>query len=147
VLLPACAGASATPDLRTIGEPVYHRGRVEQADGPLATDVGEDCTVRVDRIDHPTFNCRIRIRCGEDFVYGIADSGYNRCLARRTDGVLVQAEDSRGTSRDGDPRMTFDLSSGRIVVSDDDPDIEVLVLLGPAPPDAYYEDRPLEAPP
>lgn len=122
-----CACGASLPAVQPIGEPVVYRGRVLTARGPTMARTGETCSVEVARVDGGYLNCRIRIRCSGDLVYGLSGAGYNNC---RQDGQeLVFAHDSNGTRRDGDPRMFFDLESGRIIISDDDPDVEVLVDL------------------
>lgn len=90
---------------------------------------GDACAVEIMRTNGAYLNCRIRVRCSEDVVYGLSGAGYNHC--RRDGDRFIFAHDTKGTRQDGDPRMLFDIESGRIFVSDDDPDVEVLVdLLG-----------------
>jgi hypothetical protein len=125
----ACAGLpddriASTVDVE--GRSATYEGMVTVAEGAAVRE-GETCRVRVDRTDSDVWSCRVRVLCGGEMLYGLADAGYNRCQARR--GEFVAAEDRSGTRRDGDPRMRFDLERGRIVVSDDDPDIEVVVAL------------------
>ena len=94
--------------------------------------------VEVRHTDGAVLNCRIRVLCGGDVVYGLADAGYNSCHAEG--GRFVFARDRHGTRADGDPRMHFDLDSGRVVVSDDQPDVEVEVDLSEMP-DGYAVPR------
>lgn len=125
----ALAGCGAPVAMvEEVGEPIVYRGRVVTARGPTMARTGDTCSVEVARANGGFLNCRIRVRCSEDLVYGLSGAGYNNCR-RDEDGRLVFAHDSNGTRRDGDPRMFFDLESGRIIVSDDDPDVEVLVDL------------------
>lgn len=123
--LTGCAAPLA--QVEVIGEPIVYRGKVVTARGPTMARTGDTCTVEVSRADGGYLNCRIRVRCSDDLVYGLSGAGYNNC--RRDGDRLVFAHDSNGTRRDGDPRMFFDLESGRVIVSDDDPDVEVLVDL------------------
>jgi hypothetical protein len=88
---------------------------------------GGSCSVEVSAADGAFLNCRIRIRCNGDLVYGLSGAGFNNC--RRDGALFIFAHDHNGTRRDGDPRMFFDLRAGRIIISDDDPDVEVLVDL------------------
>jgi hypothetical protein len=125
LLSTACGGA--TPVVEPLGEPTTYRGRVIAARGPTMARDGGQCTVQVQRADGSYLNCRIRIRCNDDLVYGLSGAGFNNC--RREGERFVFAHDHDGTRRDGDPRMFFDLRAGRIVISDDDPDVEVLVDL------------------
>lgn len=125
-VLVACGGAPL-PAVEPVGEPVVYRGRVLAARGPTMARNGDACSVEVVRVDNAFVNCRIRVRCSGDLVYGLSGAGYNIC--RQEGERLVFAHDSNGTRRDGDPRMFFDLATGRVIVSDDDPDVEVLVDL------------------
>lgn len=130
LVLASCGGA--LPDVAVTGEPTRLRGRVVAARGPTMAQVGDTCTVEVARADGSYLNCRIRVRCHDDLVYGLSGAGYNHC---RVEGdELVFAQDTTGTRRDGDPRLFFDLRTGRVIISDDDPDVEVLVDLLNEPP-------------
>lgn len=122
-LLTAC-GANA-PIVEPMGEPLSYPGRVVAARGPTMAENGGRCTIEVQEADGTYLNCRIRIRCNGDLVYGLSGAGFNNC--RREGERFVFAHDSSGTRRDGDPRMFFDLIAGRVIISDDDPDVEVLV--------------------
>ncbi len=135
--LSGCGGA--LPEVEAIGEPTLHRGRVVAARGPTMARVGDLCSVEVMRADGSHLNCRIRVRCHDDLVYGLSGAGYNHC--RSEDGQLVFAQDSTGTRRDGDPRLYFDLHTGRVIISDDDPDVEVLVDLLTQPPGYAVPER------
>ncbi|HEY8429156.1 MAG TPA: hypothetical protein VIL20_12305 [Sandaracinaceae bacterium] len=127
-------------EVQPTGEPVLYRGRVVAARGPTIPRAGDICTVEVVATDGVFLNCRIRVRCQDDLVYGLSGAGYNNC--RRDGDRFVFAHDSRGTRGDGDPRMFFDLEAGRVIVSDDDPDVEVLVDLMTRP-EGYEElDEP-----
>lgn len=125
LLLSACG--PALREVQLVGTPIVYQGRVVAARGPTIARTGDTCTVEVRRTDSAVFNCRVRVRCREDMVYGLGDAGYNRC--REDDDRLVFAHDHDGTRGDGDPRMYFDVEAGRVIVSDDDPDVEVLVDL------------------
>ncbi len=134
------AGCSpAVQNVEPTGEPVLYRGRVVAARGPTVARTGDSCIVEVQEADGLYLNCRIRIRCHGDLVYGLSGAGFNNC--RRTGDDFVFAHDSSGTRRDGDPRMFFDLEAGRVIVSDDDPDEEVLVDLMQQP-EGYSRAEP-----
>lgn len=133
------AGCSpALQEVEPTGEPILYRGRVIAARGPTMARTGDTCSVEVVGTDSAVLNCRIRVRCRGDLVYGLSGAGYNNC--RRTGEDFVFAHDHSGTRRDGDPRMFFDLEAGRVIISDDDPDVEVLVDLMTQP--AGYDEAP-----
>ncbi|MEM9191905.1 MAG: hypothetical protein AAGF12_22220 [Myxococcota bacterium] len=125
VVLTGCA--SAAPTFNLVGEPRSYRGVVAAVDGSAAVEAGEECTVLVAETSHPTFDCRIRVRCGEDVLYGSAEAGYNRCSGG-DDGMAI-AEDRLGTRRDGDPKLVLNLELGLVTVSDLRPDMEVVVAI------------------
>jgi hypothetical protein len=140
VLLLVLTGCgAAVPEVDVVGEPTVYDGRVVTARGPTMAQDGDECSVEVQSTDGAYLNCRIRIRCSGDLVYGLSGAGYNNC--RRDGELFVFAHDHSGTRRDGDPRMFFDLLAGRIVISDDDPDVEVLVDLMRLP-SGYGEREP-----
>lgn len=120
--------------METVGDPVRYSGRVIASRGPTLARTGDTCSVEVVRASGRVLNCRIRVRCNGDLVYGLSDAGFNRC--REVEDRLVFAHDHNGTRRDGDPRLFFDLDAGRLIVSDDGPDVEILVDLI-ARPDGY----------
>lgn len=125
VTLSSCG--AARPPVEPVGEATVYPGRVVAARGPTMAIDGGTCSVEVQEADGAFLNCRIRIRCNGDLVYGLSGAGFNNC--RREGSRFVFAHDHNGTRRDGDPRMFFDLHAGRIIISDDDPDVEVLVDL------------------
>lgn len=125
VSLTACG-----PTLRQVvpvGRPTTLSGRVAASRGPTLAQTGDDCVIELHRTDGSFLNCRIRVRCSGDAIYGLAGAGFNRC--REEGNRFVFAQDHNGTRVDGDPRMVFDRQAGRIIVADDDPDVEVLVDL------------------
>lgn len=120
-----CAGAP--PGIDLIGERTSYEGIVTHTHGTVAR-VGEMCSVTVQRTTHSAYNCRVTIRCGNELVYGLADSGYNECRGgARTD--FVGAEDRYPTRADGDPRMMLDLTNGRAIVADENPDLRLMISL------------------
>ncbi len=127
---PACGGASPRA-IRHLGAPQVYQARVSAARGPVYPQPGDTCTIEVLRTDDPHFNCRIRVECGGDVVYGLADSGYNACYERGNSFVF--ARDRNGTRIDGDPRLYLDIVGGRVFVADDAPDIELEIDLSGAP--------------
>lgn len=143
VPLLVCACGAAQREVAVVGQPILYAGRVVAARGPTMARDGSRCTVEVQRADGAFLNCRIRIRCNDDLVYGLSGAGFNNC--REEGDTFVFAHDTSGTRRDGDPRMFFDLDAGRVIISDDDPDVEVLVDLMTSPsryPAAGASDTP-----
>jgi hypothetical protein len=133
----ACGGAPRAA-LRVVGEPRVLEGRVAAARGPVIPREGDACTVEIARMEDAYYNCRIRVECGGDVIYGLADGGYNACYLQG--GEPVFARDRSGTRVDGDPRLYFDLPGGRVFVSDDAPDVELEIDLSGLP-DEYGASR------
>ena len=129
---------AAVQAVEPVGEPTHYRGRGVAARGPTMARDGSTCSVEVQPADGAFLNCRIRVRCDGDLVYGLSGAGFNNC--RRDGDLFVFAHDHSGTRRDGDPRMFFDLMAGRVIISDDDPDVEVLVDLMTSP-EGYGGER------
>jgi hypothetical protein len=138
LVLVGCGGA-APRSIREVGSAEVYDARVVAARGPLVPQRGDVCTIAVVRTDHTLYNCRIRIECGGDVVYGLADGGYNACYAQGA--RFVFARDRNGTRVDGDPRLYFDLVGGRVLVSDDAPDIELELDLSGLP--ERYQGQPV----
>jgi hypothetical protein len=137
-----CGGAPARP-IR-LGAPEIYEARVLAARGPVLPRPGDACTVEIARTDDAYYNCRIRVECAGDMLYGLADSGYNACYAEGTQFVF--ARDRNGTRQDGDPRLYFDLAGGRVFVSDDSPDVEIEIDLSGVP-ERYEEGAPADLQP
>jgi hypothetical protein len=136
----ACFGCGpALQEVEEVGPPTLYDGRVVTSRGPTMARAGDECLVEVSRTDDSYLNCRIRIRCSGDLVYGLSGAGYNNC--RQEGDRFVSADDHAGTRRDGDPRMFLDIEAGRVVIRDDDPDVEVLVDLV-AHPHGYERNQP-----
>ncbi len=125
-LLAAGCGSAAVP-IAIVGPPVVHQGIVTEALGSAIVDVGDACSVVIEKTNDPLYNCRVRIRCGEEILYGLPGSGYNRC--DESAGRLVAARDGYRTRADGDPSMTLDLVARRVVVTDTAPDFRVTVSI------------------
>jgi len=140
VALAGCAGAGGRP-LRHVGTADVYQARVIEARGPLVPQRGDACTVEVHHTEDGFYNCRIRVECSGDVVYGLADGGYNACYVE--DSHFVFARDRNGTRVDGDPRLYFDVVGGRVYVSDDGPDVELELDLAGTP--AQYDGAPQPA--
>ena len=144
-ILVGCGSASveAGPTHDPIGEPVVRRAVVVRSVGSAPAHVGDDCSLELTRVTGDYFNCRIRVSCRGEVLYGLPGAGYNRC---RMEGEDVRAaQDRSGTRRDGDPKMVLDLDQGQVIVSDRDPDMELVLAVesarpggtGPAVPPGY----------
>lgn len=140
VLVAVGCGGAAPRAIRPLGAPQVYEARVAAARGPVYPQPGDDCRIEVRRTDDVYYNCRIRVECGGDVVYGLADGGYNACYERGTSFVF--ARDRNGTRVDGDPRLYFDVVGGRVFVSDDAPDIELEIDLSGMP--RRYDSAPLD---
>lgn len=64
-------------------------------------------------------NCRIRLRCGENFLYGAGNSGFNECAFE--DGLVVAANDEGLTRDDTDPIMLLRRDEGYVKLEDSTP--------------------------
>ena len=144
-VLVACGSASVEvgPTHEPVGEPVVRRAIVVRSIGSAPAEEGDDCSLEVTRVTGDYFNCRIRVSCRGEMLYGLPGAGYNRC---RMDGEQVrEAQDRSGTRRDGDPKLVLDLDQGQVIVSDRDPDMELVLAvesarphgMGPAVPPGY----------
>lgn len=141
--LAACAGASpdTTPTHEASGEPVVWDAVVARSVGSAAAQVGDDCQVEVTPMQGAYFNCRVRVSCRSEVLYGLPGAGYNTCLME--DGAPRRARDGNGTRRDGDPKMFLDMERGEVVVSDRDPDMElVLAIESNVPPSGARPEPP-----
>lgn len=143
ILVAGCGGAPPRT-IRHVGSPDVYQARVIAARGPLIPQRGDVCVIEVRHTDDAFFNCRIRVECGGDVVYGLADGGYNACYVE--DARFVFARDRNGTRVDGDPRLYFDVVGGRVYVSDDAPDVELEIDLA-GTPEQYDEERAPEGEP
>ena len=89
-------------------------------DAPMGD--GAQCTLSIGFALGCGFNCRLRITCGQEVVYGARASGFNRCLVTPTAGAVpsIEAHDGAFSSDDGDPRLDLWTSAGRVDVRDDE---------------------------
>lgn len=95
------------------------QGVVTEAYGPAPAYVGTPCTVTTEP-SSGTYNCRIRVTCGGQMLYGSGSSGYNQCQIRATIGSMPTMEiHDRGPSySDGDPLLDAYLPAGPVSISD-----------------------------
>lgn len=102
--------AYAAPPPAAAVTPLVREGTVIATSGPEVVAVGEQCTVERIPAYGGGFDCRVEVRCGDQFLYGEdPNAGYVRCGGREV------VRDRHVTARDGDPAMTLDL--GRNVVT------------------------------
>lgn len=145
LVLPALvACSSGVPEAAVthdpVGEPVLHRAIVVRSLGSAPAEEGDDCALEVTRVTGDYFNCRIRVSCRGEVLYGLPGAGYNRC---ELDGEDVRsARDRSGTRRDGDPKLDLDLAHGRVIVSDRDPDMELVLAVEAARPPGMVPEPP-----
>lgn len=146
---PACGGAGpgGGSTHEPSGDAVVHHAVVVQAVGSVPANEGDDCAVEVTPVRGAYFNCRIRVLCRGEVLYGLPGAGYNTCGMQ--DGAVRTAQDWNGTRRDGDPKLFLDLGEGRVVVSDRDPDMQLVLAvesrgppagISPSPPPGYDRD-------
>jgi hypothetical protein len=83
--------------------------RVTEVSGDAPLEAGAACDVTTKSING---QCRVRIKCGDVWLYGEGTSGY----ASVENG---KARDTSPSVADRDPRLEFDLASGLIEVSDE----------------------------
>lgn len=137
----ACGGSQSSVRHREVGEASVYRGTVVRVSGSAPEEVGTRCRLEVSPVEGPVFDCRVRVLCGEEIIYGLPEAGFNQC--RSEEGTLVAARDGGGTRRDGDPKMEFDLEVGRVVISDRDPDMEMVIALSHrGPPSGMVPEAP-----
>jgi hypothetical protein len=110
-----------------VGPPTVHEGIVTEVAGSAVVDLGDACSVTIEATDDQVLNCRVRVRCGEEVLYGLPGAGYNRCDGER--GRVIAARDGYRTRSDGDPSMVLDLDARRVVVTDTAPDFRVTVSI------------------
>jgi hypothetical protein len=98
--------------------PLAVRGRVvssHAADAGIA--IGAPCIVALrPAYDTPDWNCRARVECGGEVLYGTGASGFARCDSDA--GSAVRATDPLDSTRDRDPVLDVDLAAGRARVTD-----------------------------
>lgn len=92
-------------------------GSVAAVSGETKLTTGAECSVdvRPARL-HGDINCKVRVRCGGELIYGGSGAGFARCEVQ--DGALVSASDTGSSLSDGDPVLKLDLAAGSAVVSD-----------------------------
>jgi hypothetical protein len=95
-------------------------GLVSGTSGAAPVQAGNQCSVEIGPAGSDSvFNCRIRVTCGTQMIYGAGTSGYNHCVISTSAGAqVIEAHDTGVSTADGDPRMDIQTASGLITVSD-----------------------------
>lgn len=97
---------------------VTHRGRVAQVQGDAPVRAGASCDVRVLPVSAGGFNCLVRVICDGTLLYPNPDQSAGFVTCQVDASGPTTAEDRGYSSQDGDPLLTFDAPSQRIVVGD-----------------------------
>lgn len=100
-------------------EPTAHHATLLDSEGDVIRDPST-CAVRVLPTRAGRFNCMVRVMCDDEVLYpdDAQQAGYVPCDVEN--GMPVRAVDDGYTSADGDPLVTFDMSSGTVTVADYD---------------------------
>ena len=112
--LPPGAGAPAGPPVprRTLS------GTVSASTGRSDVPVSAPCTVTVEPVARG-FNCRVRVTCAGQLIYGAGQAGYNNCIVTGAPPQQsISANDTGSTAEDGDPRLSLDTAAATATVSD-----------------------------
>jgi len=120
-LAPNCGGSG-------VAEMLF--GNVTVATGEAPVPQGTPCTVFI-RGGGDDWDIRMNVLCGGRTVYGGGSKGYMDC--DRVDSVAVSCADSDYTADGGDPRVSFDRGSARLVIEDQLPDWRLEIALSPPP--------------
>jgi hypothetical protein len=97
---------------------VTHRGRVAHVEGDAPVRAGAACDVRLLPVAAGGFNCLVRVECDGTLLYPdrLEGAGFVSCQVDASGPVT--AADRSFTGQDGDPLLTFDAPSQRVVVGD-----------------------------
>jgi serine/threonine-protein kinase len=90
-----------------------------EGDSPMGE--GAQCTMAIGFALGCGFNCRLRLTCGQEVIYGARASGYNGCRVTQGTGQLpaIEAHDNGISPEDGDPRIDLWTAAGRVTVADE----------------------------
>lgn len=140
----ACAGGESwacdwLADPTLLGpplQPLSYRAVSTAVEGQAPIGQGAECRVLVAPAHVCGFNCRVRVRCGQELIYGAGSMGYNACRVAQVAGAppSIEAHDGAVTPDDGDPRVDLWTSAGRATVGDEGEDgawSATLELTGP----------------
>jgi serine/threonine protein kinase len=109
-------GKPLRPDTQPLFDEVALRiARVKSKTG-IAPFTTETCALRLAPARSGQLNCRVRLWCGNNVVYGAGTSGYDQCTiaAREVTGFV----DPNPTPKDGDPELAVDLAAGTATLGD-----------------------------
>jgi hypothetical protein len=117
-------------------QPLSYRAVATAIEGDAPIGQGAECRVLVAPAYVCGFNCRVRVRCGQELLYGEGAMGYNACRVTQLVGAppSIEAHDGATTPADGDPRIDLWTSAGRVTVGDEGDDgawSATLELTGP----------------
>jgi hypothetical protein len=122
------AALTALPATLPDFDPVVRPATVTATTGEAPVAKGGACTVTVIPARAGAgLNCQVRVQCGEKRIYGRKGVGYLVCGVEGRLPTYGKDEDPTGSG--GDPRVELDLPSGRVVVSDEDPNYSVTIEL------------------
>ena len=119
-------------------EPLSYRAHATAVEGEAPIGQGAECRVLVAPAHVCGFNCRVRVRCGQELLYGVGAMGYNACRVTQLVGAApsIEAHDGATTPDDGDPRIDLWTSAGRVTVGDEGEDGSWSVTLELSEPEA-----------
>lgn len=97
----------------------YGIARDVQGRAPIGR--GAQCRIVVNPAYGCGHNCRVRIACGQQLIYGAGASGYNECRITQTVGAApsIEVHDTGFSPSDSDPRLDLWTTAGRATVSDE----------------------------
>lgn len=100
-------------------EPTARHATLLDSEGDVISDPSS-CAVRVLPTRSGRFNCLVRVMCDGQVLYpdDAQRAGYVPCDIEN--GMPVRAVDDGASSADGDPQVSFDMSSGTVTVADYD---------------------------
>jgi hypothetical protein len=93
-----------------------------EGDAPIGQ--GAECRVVVAPAFMCSYNCRVRVSCGQDLLYGAGTMGYNSCRIEQTVGAppSIEVHDAAASPSDGDPRIDLWTNANRAAVGDEGED-------------------------
>ncbi len=109
--------AKHSHDALSFKERVVRQAKVKKTTGKAPVTVGAQCKVSV--APHWGEECRAKLTCGDRVLYGAGDTGFSKCDV--SDGKPTAFRDD---SLEGDPMLTWEITSGAmaLLVKDDDAD-------------------------
>ncbi len=92
--------------------------RIVETTGTLPLSEGDRCEFSVVRRERAggDFWCRAQVMCGEQLLYGAANTGYFDCVF---EPPIVRGEDTGSTAVNTDPEFAIDTGTGVLTLADD----------------------------